>query len=156
MTEPRYIDPNLMQGSSEAAILSSTGIDRGTDVTFRDSDSEVQYFGYQLAPLRYVDDILRMGETLDSAQKANILMEDLFEQKSLSFNLKKSQFLVMGNKRSKKQITKELEKRPLMLCSNEMVETKLLNYLGDYLSNSLEDSVHQTVLKRVKVIKHTI
>ena len=64
----------------------------------------MQYFGYQLAPLRYVDDILRMGETLDSAQKANILMEDLFEQKSLSFNLKKSQFLIMGNKNSKKKI----------------------------------------------------
>ena len=37
-----------------------------------------------------------------------------------------------------------------------MLEMKALKYLGDYLTESLDDSVHQTVLKRVGIVKHTI
>ena len=50
-----------------------------------------------------MDDILRVGESVASAQYANTLMEDLFEQKSLSFNLSKSKFIVMGNKKARKK-----------------------------------------------------
>ena len=76
----------------------------------------MKFSGLPLAPLRYVDDILRMAETIKSAQEANLLMEDLFELKSLSFNLKKSQFLLMGNKSTRKKFRQDLEKPPLKLC----------------------------------------
>ena len=155
-TEPRWTDPNLTQGSTEAAILSSVSISKGTDVTFAQSDCEVQLHGYMLAPFRYMDNILRGGETIASAQHANNLMEDLFERKSLSFNLKKSQFVLIGSKKSRKKLRKELEDTPLKLCNKDMVETDALKYLGDYLLSNLEDSVHVTVLKRVNVVKQTI
>ena len=44
----------------------------------------------------------------------------------------------------------------MKLCGTDMKETKTLKYLGDFLSSNLEDSVHQTVLRRVGVIKQTI
>ena len=37
-----------------------------------------------------------------------------------------------------------------------MKETKTLKYLGDSLSFSLEESAHQTVMKRVGIVKQTI
>ena len=155
-TEPRWTDPNLTQGSTEAAILSSVSISKGTDVTFAQSDCEVQLHGNKLAPFRYMDDILRGGETVASAQHANNLMEDLFERKSLSFNLKKSQFIVMGNRKARKKLRKELDETPLKLCDKDMKETETLKYLGDYLLSDLGDSVHVTVLKRVNAVKQTI
>ena len=99
---------------------------------------------------------MRMADSVSSAQYSNNLMEDLFAQKSLTFNHSKSQFLVMGNKSLRRKITKQLEKNPLTLCGKGMVETKALKYLGDYLGHDLEDSVHQTVMRRIGVVKHTI
>ena len=99
---------------------------------------------------------MRGGETVASAQYANNLKEDLFEQRSLAVNLKKSQFILMGNKKLRKELRKELEETPLKLCNKDMKETEELIYLGDYLLSNLEDSVHVTVLKRINVVKQTI
>ena len=156
VTEPKETGPIITQGGVSASILSSTSIDKGTDDTFANSDSEVVFSGLPLAPLRYVDDILRMAESVQSAQHANLLMEDLFLKKSLSFNLKKSQFLIMGNKKARKEFRQNLEQNPLKLCGILMKETKTLKYLGDSLSFSLEESAHQTVMKRVGIVKQTI
>ena len=99
---------------------------------------------------------MQIAETLTSAQYADSAEEDLFKQKSLSFNLQKSQFLIMGNRRFRKKILSELKENPLKLCGHDMKETKALKYLGDFLSYDLEDSIHQTVLKRIGIAKHTI
>ena len=98
---------------------------------------------------------MRMAEDVTSAQYSNNLMEELFDQKLLSFNHSKSQFLVMGNRSARKKIRHQLEKNPLILCSEKMHETNALKYLGDYLSFDLEDSVFQTITKRVGIVKQT-
>ena len=99
---------------------------------------------------------MRIAETISSAQYSNSLMEDLFEKKSLSFNQQKSEFLVMGNRKFRKRIHSELKDNPIKLCGHDMKEAKALKYLGDYLSFDLEDSIHQTVIKRIGIAKHTI
>ena len=62
----------------------------------------------------------------------------------------------MGNKKFRKKILNELKENPLKLCGHDMKEAKALKYLGDFLSYDLEDSIQQTVLKRIGVAKHTI
>ena len=99
---------------------------------------------------------MRMAESLASAQYGNHLMEELIAKKCLQFNLDKSSFIVMGTNKQRKQFQRELEKSPLTLCDQKMKEVKTLKFLGDHLSFSLEDSVHQTVLKRVGIAKHTV
>ena len=37
-----------------------------------------------------------------------------------------------------------------------MQESKLVKYLGDFLSYNEEDSVYQTVMKRAPVVRHVI
>ena len=109
-----------------------------------------------LSPQIFMDDIARMAANRDSAQYANNLPETLIGNKSLQFNLEKSGFLVMGNKKARHELHAQIEESPLTLCEKTMKEVKVLKYLGDYLSFSLEDSVHQTVTKRAAVARMAI
>ena len=155
-SEARDTGPVITQGGVESAVISSVSIDRGTDVAFAASDDEAEYHGIRLAPFRWMDDILRVGDSVASAQTANENMEDMFEKKSLSFNMTKSQFILIGNKTARKKLRNQLTTTPLKLCSENMQETNMLKYLGDYLTFDLEDSVHQTVTNRVGVAKKAI
>ena len=62
----------------------------------------------------------------------------------------------MGNKKTRTKFNSQLRKFPLTLCDINMKESKVIKYLGDYLSSSLEDSVHQTVMKRSAVVRLAI
>ena len=50
----------------------------------------------------------------------------------------------------------EVQKTPITLCDKLMKESQTIKYLGDSLCSTLEDSVHQTVLKRVGIAKKSI
>ena len=50
----------------------------------------------------------------------------------------------------------ELKNTPITLYGKEMKEVNSFKLLGDYISVNLEESVHETVLKRSKVAKHAI
>ena len=78
------------------------------------------------------------------------------ESKILKFHKDKSNFMVIGNAKAKKEIRSELEANPRILCGKPMQEVNIIKYLGDYLSVSLEDSVYQTVLKRAGIVKQSI
>ena len=43
-----------------------------------------------------------------------------------------------------------------MLCGQEMKEVKVMKHLGDYISFTSEDSVQQTVLKRIGIARQSI
>ena len=89
----------VAQGSVDSGPISANNISKGIDVTFADSDGEVDYLGLQLAPLILMDDIARMTDNIESAQDGNRRMEHLLDSKCLKFNILKSKFLVMGTKK---------------------------------------------------------
>ena len=62
----------------------------------------------------------------------------------------------MGNNKARKKLYDQLEQCPLTLGDKNMKEVKVLKYLGDYLGFSLEESVHQTGIKRASVVKMAI
>ena len=155
-TQARDTGPIVTQGGTEGPVLSSVSVDNGLNVTFVRSEVEVKYKTLALAPQSFMDDIMRMAESLKSAQFGNNLMEEVIEQKCLQFNLDKSCFVIMGNKKQRKKFEKDLEKSPLTLCNQKMKEVKLLKFLGDYVSYNLQNSIHQTVLKRVGIAKQTV
>ena len=103
-----------------------------------------------------MDDGNKMTENVKAAQEANDKIEDLLESKLLDLNLDKSNFILIGSKKARKNLHQQITNNPLILCNNPMKEVKLLKFLGDYLSFSLEDSVHQTVMKRLGVAKQAI
>ena len=75
----------------------------------------------------------------------------MINKKSLELNIDQSNFLIMGRNKVRNRIQEELDDNPLQLCSVNMKQVKALKYLGDFLTNDLSDSVHQTVIKRIAI-----
>ena len=110
----------------------------------------------KLSAQSFMDDILKMSGNIESAQEGNKIMEELVGQKSLQINLEKSSYLIMGSKKMRRKMALELTESPLTLCNERMKEEKVIKYLGDSISFNLEDSVHQTVIRRVAVARQAV
>ena len=145
MSETVETGPILAQGSVEAAIASSSNIAVGVDEKFEESDKEVEYYGLDLNPFSFMDDIFRMAGNVFDAQFGNDLIEEMTKEKILDFNLEKSNFLIVGNRKERRKLKEQVTKTPLLLCGEKMRETKSLKYLGEYLCPDLQESIHETV-----------
>ena len=66
--------------------------------TFKDSTDEVSYGKINLAPLIYLDDIVRMSNSVKTVQAGLTKRESLAEFKLLDYNLDKSCFMVFYRK----------------------------------------------------------
>ena len=75
---------------------------------FSDSRYEVDYDGVELAPCMYVDDIARLAETLEAVQDGNKRLEAMAESKLLTFHDTKSGMNLIGSKKFRKKVKKEL------------------------------------------------
>ena len=57
--------------------------------------------------------------------------KEMVKKKVLKFNLNKSNFVILGNKKSRKWLRDKEERRPLLLCGQKMKEVKSIKFLGD-------------------------
>ena len=96
----------MVQGTGEAGILSSVNLDSGINVTFADSDCEVKFFDLKLNPIMYMDDTDRLAEDVKAAQEGNNRMEHLVNSKCLELNLDKCNFILLGNRKSRRKLRK--------------------------------------------------
>ena len=156
VTEAKDCGPACPQGSVEGPVNSSVSIGNGVANAFATSTNEIEYETVKLSPQSFMDDILKVSENVVSAQNGNRIMEELTGRKSLQINLEKSSYLIMGSKKMRKRMEKELEKSPPILCNERMKKEKVIKYLGDSVSYNLEDSVHQTIVKRAAVSRQAI
>ena len=76
-------------------------------------------------------------------------MEAVLASKTLDFNLSKSVFIVIGDKRFKENMQKKLEETPLLLCNQNMKQVDNYPYLGQVVSEKgVSDSSLKTINKR--------
>ena len=61
-------------------------------------------------------------------------MEAVLSSKTISFNEKKSVKIVIGSKKSRNKIKKELEESSLMLFNKKMKMVETYSYLGELMS----------------------
>ena len=79
----------------------------------------------------------------------NYIIEAVIESKLLDFNHDKSVVIIMGSKKKKEDIEKEMKVKPLTLCGKDMEIATSEKYLGDMISGEgLAESVAATVMKR--------
>ena len=102
-----------------------------------------------------MDDIETVCEDVKSAQVTNDRIVDLMEEKLLDLNYDKSNYLLVGTKSKRKKLQQEIAKKPLRLGVEAMKEVTEMKFLGDYLSSSLGDSVHKTIIKRMGIAKQS-
>ena len=145
------------QGTLEGAIVSAVNLDSGVNDFFHDSEYEVNYGGVDLQPLLFQDDVARLSADLAAVQMGNNKMETLAETKLLNYNLEKSCFIVIGNKKTRKEVEEQIQQSPIYLCGDKMKQEDKAKYLGDWLSSfGLADSVSATVMKRKGLAVHSI
>ena len=156
MTDSEEVDPGMTQGAVDASIVSSANVAGGIEEAFDDPEREVKFGDVQLAPLSFVDDIGKLSEDIESAQYGNDRIQVFVGSKTLSLNLQKSAFLIIGSKKQRKNIQSNMKENPITLLGQPMPQVKAIKHLGDYLTFSPEESVHQTVLKRVAIGKQSI
>ena len=103
-TNSADVGEGLGQGTNEGAIVSSVSLAGGLDEKFKDSNDEVKYLDLPMAPIIFQDDIGRLAENLESVQMGYNRIEKMAEEKLLDFNLDKSCFLLIGNKKFRSKI----------------------------------------------------
>ena len=108
------------QGTLEGALVSAANLDSGVRDCFKDSEYEVSYGGLGLGPVMYQDDVARLADSVEAAQAGNDRMLTMGETKLLDYNIDKSCFMVIGLKKAKKIIERQLEETPLLLCDVPM------------------------------------
>ena len=158
-TESADTESGVGQGTSEGAIISSCSVDGGvkeffsdnedSDIDSEEKDEEDDYTPDLFHPIIFQDDIFKASEDIKSANDANVRMVKLVESKLLSLNLDKSIYLVIGDKRARKNILKKLETNPIVIDDHEMKYSESGKYLGDKLGPNLSSSVSETVKMRV-------
>ena len=149
ITESAAVGEGLGQGTNEGAIVSSINLDGGVKESFEDSDKEVLYIDVKVNPCLFQDDIARLAENIDSVKEGNRRLETMAETKLLDYNIDKSNSIIIGSRKFRKNIKEKLETNPLMFCGKTMkISESDIKYLGDYLSFSLAESVFTTVQKR--------
>ena len=136
------------QGTNEGAVISSVNLDGGIREYFEDSNKEVVYSGLTLGPCLFQDDISRLAEDLAAVREGNDRVEKMAESKLLDFNLDKSCIVIIGKRKFRQKIERELEASPIIFCNQPMQTSESEKYLGDYVGSSLSESVFVTVLKR--------
>ena len=106
-------------------------------------------------PVTFQDDICKVSESIESANVANTKIVAMVESKLLTLNMDKTICIVVGEKKARRKMIKELEKSPLILDSQPMKYAMGGKYLGDQLSSDLKESVSETVKKRVRLASST-
>ena len=121
-----------------------------------DEDKMVKYVDLVIYSQSYMDDIGNLSNDAESAQEVIDRIENLLETKVLDLNVDKTSYMVMGSKSARTKLRAELSKKPLKVYNKEMQEVNTVKYLGEYLCPSLEESVHQTIVKRIGIAKKSI
>ena len=156
-TEEADIDDGIGQGGVESGILSAKSLDGGVTQYFSDHKGNVFYGKIEIKCLLWQDDVMKVNGSVKDAQDSNKRMEAVLSSKMLSFNEKKSVAIVIGSKKSRDKIKKELEESPLMLCNKKMKMVETYSYLGEVISEEgVGDSALKTVSKRCGMAYKTI
>ena len=90
---------------------------------------------------------------MESAQEVIDRIINILETKVLDLNVDKTNYLVMGPKTACKKLKEELMEKPLTVYNKPLKEVNTIKYLGECISFSLEESVHQTLIKRIGIAK---
>ena len=137
------------QGSAGGALASQVNIDKGLESYFKGSVDEVNYGGVRLQPLSFQDDIARAVRGVKEALVGNMKMRSLMEEKQLQVHPDKTGFIVLGCKKFKEEVEKELGATPIIF-GNLVTGAKVMDkYLGDMIhTDGLAASVEATINDR--------
>ena len=155
LTKEAPVGPVIGQGTIGGALISQAVLDDAVTSHFPPAGRlQLEYGAVPQAPLLWMDDILNAAPGLDEARQASRKMDVLMKQRGLTWNEEKTVCLVVGSRKQKEIISKELVENPIMCGNFQMKEKQVEKWLGQIISSrGLEDSVAQTVESREPKIR---
>ena len=109
MTDEAAAGPCVGQGSSGGALNSQFHLDRGIQAYFEGSCDEYYYGSVRCQAVTFQDDTGRTSSTVKEAQAGNTKLDSVFKDKGVKAHPDKSDFLVLGSRKYKEEVIKELE-----------------------------------------------
>ena len=157
LTDIANTNEGLGQGGLDSAFLSSTNLDNGTREEFKDSTNEVSIGKVMVGPILFFDDCMRIASSVNDAQAGIIKLEQLAESKLLNYNMKKTKFVVIGEKKAKEKLEEDVDSSPLMLYNTPLKKSSAEKYVGWYLSDKgLANCAQTTIERRVGNVKKQV
>ena len=155
VTEEAEVGAVVGQGTIGGALVSQAVLDEGVMEHFTPGEEEeVQYGGTPMAPMMFMDDLIHGSKGTKEARRASSKVNLIMKARALQLNEEKSTYMVMGNKRQREQIRKELEAEPMVCGGFVMKERSTEKWLGQQLSEmGLAESVAATVASKEAKIK---
>ena len=102
-------------------------------------------------PLMFVDDVANPVEDGEKARKGGEMLTDALDELGLEAHPDKSRQVLMGTTKWKKEVRKELEKKPVEIQDFILKESEEETYLGNVISaKGPRDSVSRSIKKRIQ------
>ena len=140
----------LGQGTLGGALVSQAVLDEGMSEQFLPGgEGELEYGEVPLAPFIFQDDVIHGVGGLEEAREANRRVARVMGERCLSLNQGKTVCIILGSKKQKEEVRKEMRRNPLMCGDFETREVEADKWLGQQVSGGgLAASVFATVASR--------
>ena len=133
LTDTAIVGDCVGQGTAGASLASALNLDSGLQSYFSKSNDEMKYGEIRLEYFAYQDDIAKPNKGVLEAQIANMKIQHLFDEKGLDAHPDKTSFLLLGSKKCKEKIEKDLERNPLTFGDFLVKRKKSEKYLGQMI-----------------------
>ena len=146
----KVIEDSVGQGSAGAAIVSSLNIGCAVEDAFKDQTSTT-IGDVELNSEVFQDDIANLNDDTGKQRQAckNIYTE--LTKKGLSINYNKSKFVVIGNKKQRREILKETSENPIKMGDSCILNSEQEQYLGDMINQEgCAASITETIKERMR------
>ena len=141
------VTDSLGQGSMGAALVSTLNIGNAVQNIFKEPSTEIGEL--KLNSLVFQDDISKLSNKLKDAREGCKRIDDMLKRKLLSVNYDKSKYVILGNAKFKRKITKETSTNPLTMGGEIIERSQKEKYLGDYIhEDGCEASIAETIKRR--------
>ena len=149
-SETAPIKDSVGQGSFAAALVSSLNIGSAIADKFK-GESSANIGMLELICLILQDDIMKMSNTVEQARDGSQKIDELLKQKLLSLNYDKSKYILLGNRKAKNRMKKELRKQPMKMGEEILENSVMEKYLGDIIhEKGCEESITATIKERMR------
>ena len=140
-------------GMASTGLISAINLDKGLQKHFNNA-TDVNYYGsVRLQPLAYQDDVGSLCKNISSTRSQAIKMVKVIKEKNLEAHPVKTAVTVLGSKKFRKAIEKELKVNPIDFDKFGAKMKTNEKYLGQVLEETNSKSALATAKERSRKIK---
>ena len=143
------ITNSVGQGTSGAVDGSALMMGKVVEEAFEKCEHELQLGGVTVKPAAFVDDVATARGSAEGAREAGERLTEVLTNLTLRAHPEKTVNLVIGTKRQREVVQKQLSENPMIIQGFEVQEKDEDQYLGMNFSNKgVRESITRTLDKR--------